>query len=87
MLGNGYNIFSMGTLERAVEIAREAHLGQSDPYGEDYILHPLRVMAMGRTEDEKTVGILHDVVEDTHWTLDELKAEGSPTGLWVPSVR
>ena len=66
----------MGTLERAIEIAREAHHGQLDKAGEDYIGHPLRVMAMGRTVDEKIVGVLHDVVEDSAWTFEMLAAEG-----------
>ena len=66
----------MGTLERAIEIAKEAHRGQLDKAGEDYIGHPLRVMAMGRTADEKIVGVLHDVVEDSAWTFEMLAAEG-----------
>ena len=55
----------MSTLERAIQIATEAHKGQLDKAGRDYIGHPLRVMAMGKTEDEKIVGVLHDVIEDT----------------------
>ena len=46
----------MSTLERAIEIARQAHAGQVDKGGNDYISHPLRVMVMGRTEEEKIVG-------------------------------
>ena len=66
----------MSTLERAIEIATEAHRGQFDKAGNDYIGHPLRVMDMGRTEKEKIVGVLHDVVEDTEWTFAQLAAEG-----------
>lgn len=66
----------MSTLERAIEIAVEAHKGQYDKAGNDYIGHPIRVMDMGRTEDEKIVGILHDVVEDTGWTFEQLAEEG-----------
>ena len=66
----------MSTLQRAIEIATEAHKGQYDKAGNDYIGHPLRVMDMGRTEEEKIVGILHDVVEDTEWTFAQLAAEG-----------
>ena len=66
----------MSTLERAIEIATEAHRGQFDKAGNDYIGHPLRVMAMGKTTDEKIVGVLHDVVEDTDWTFERLAAEG-----------
>lgn len=66
----------MSTLERAIEIATEAHQGQLDKAGKDYIGHPLRVMAMGRTLDEKIVGVLHDVIEDSDWTFVMLQNEG-----------
>lgn len=66
----------MSTLERAIQIATEAHKGQLDKAGRDYIGHPLRVMEMGKTEDEKIVGVLHDVIEDTGWTFEMLEAEG-----------
>lgn len=66
----------MSTLQRAIEIATEAHKGQFDKSGKDYIGHPLRVMDMGNTEEEKIVGVLHDVVEDTGWTFEKLAAEG-----------
>lgn len=63
-------------MERAIEIATEAHRGQLDKAGCDYIEHPLRVMAAGKSLDEKIVGVLHDVVEDTNWTFEGLAAEG-----------
>ena len=66
----------MSTLERAIEIATEAHRGQFDKAGNDYIGHPLRVMTEGKTTEEKIVGVLHDVVEDTDWTFERLAAEG-----------
>lgn len=66
----------MSTLERAIEIAIEAHHGQVDKAGNDYIGHPLRVMAAGKTTEEKIVGVLHDVIEDTDWTFERLTAEG-----------
>ena len=66
----------MSTLERAIEIATEAHRGQFDKAGNDYIGHPLRVMAAGKTTEEKIVGVLHDVIEDTDWTFERLAAEG-----------
>lgn len=69
----------MSTLERAIEIATEAHRGQLDKVGNDYINHPLRVMEAGKTTDEKIVGVLHDVVEDTDWTFEKLAAEGFST--------
>ena len=66
----------MSTLPKAIEIATQAHAGQVDKSGKDYIGHPLRVMEMGKTEEEKIVGVLHDVVEDTDWTFERLEAEG-----------
>ena len=66
----------MSTLKRAIEIATEAHKGQCDKAGKDYIGHPLRVMEMGKTEEEKIVGVLHDVIEDTDWTFEKLAEEG-----------
>ena len=66
----------MGTLEKAIQIATEAHKGQLDKSGKDYIGHPLRVMEMGKTEEEKIVGVLHDVIEDTDWTFERLAEEG-----------
>lgn len=66
----------MPTLQRAIEIATQAHQGQRDKAGNDYIGHPLRVMEMGKTDDERIVGVLHDVVEDSGWTFEALEAEG-----------
>lgn len=66
----------MSTLQRAIEIATEAHQGQLDKAGRDYIGHPLRVMEMGKTENEKIVGVLHDVIEDSDWTFEKLTEEG-----------
>ena len=64
-------------LERAIEIAVSAHKGVFDKGGNPYILHPLRVMMSLTTNDEKIVGVLHDVVEDSDdWDFDKLKAEG-----------
>lgn len=63
-------------LNKAIKIATKAHEGQVDKAGQPYIGHPLRVMAMGTTEEEKIVGVLHDVVEDSDWTFERLTAEG-----------
>lgn len=64
-------------LKHAIEIAITAHDGQFDTHnGRPYIEHPFRVMNAGHTLQEKIVGVLHDVVEDTDWTLDKLKASG-----------
>ncbi len=68
-------------LERAIGIAVEAHRGKQDRYGAPYILHPLRVMARVSSLSERTVAILHDVVEDTRWTFEDLQAEGFPEAV------
>jgi (p)ppGpp synthase/HD superfamily hydrolase len=63
-------------LEKAIEIAVNAHKGQKDKNGAPYILHVIRVMCNGKTEIEKICGVLHDLIEDTDWTFDRLKKEG-----------
>jgi GTP diphosphokinase / guanosine-3',5'-bis(diphosphate) 3'-diphosphatase len=68
----------MSTLEHAIEIAARAHAGQVDKGGQPYILHPLRVMLRLAAEHERMAAVLHDVVEDTSVTLDELRAAGFP---------
>lgn len=69
---------TMELIERALEIAVTAHAGKVDKGGAPYILHPLRVMAAVPTMDEKITAVLHDVVEDTEWTLEKLAAEKIP---------
>ena len=66
----------MATLKKAIDIATQAHKGVVDKYGAPYIEHIKRVISAGETNDEKIVGALHDVVEDTEWTFDQLLAEG-----------
>ena len=76
----------MSNLEKALEIALKAHQGQIDRYGEPYILHPLRVMARVRTREEKIVALLHDVIEDSSMTIEQLKHEGF-TSVILDSVQ
>jgi (p)ppGpp synthase/HD superfamily hydrolase len=66
----------MSNLTEAILIATKAHRGQTSKDGEPYITHPLRVMFAGKTEAEMIVGVLHDVVEDTEVTLDNLRDRG-----------
>ena len=66
----------MSTLERAVAIAAEAHEGAEDKAEQPYILHPLRVMLAVNSTDERIAAVLHDVLEDTDWTVDRLRREG-----------
>jgi (p)ppGpp synthase/HD superfamily hydrolase len=67
-------------LERAIQIATDAHAGQYRFDGSDYINHPLRVMRtlanQGHSERTQIVGVFHDTVEDTDVTLDYLAKEG-----------
>lgn len=63
-------------LEKAILIATTAHQGQVDKAGSPYILHPLRVMFSCKTEDEQICAVLHDVIEDTAVTLEDLRAAG-----------
>lgn len=69
----------MATLERAIEIAAKAHAGQTDKGGEPYILHPLRVMLRVNNNLERMAAVLHDVVEDSDITFENLVQEGFPT--------
>jgi (p)ppGpp synthase/HD superfamily hydrolase len=63
-------------LDEAIALARRAHAGQTDKAGRPYIEHPLRVMHRLRGEYEQTAAILHDVLEDTTVTEDDLRAAG-----------
>ena len=58
--------------EKAYKIAKKAHLGQVDKAGEDYIKHPEKVASFVKTDEEKAVAYLHDVIEDTELTLEDL---------------
>jgi (p)ppGpp synthase/HD superfamily hydrolase len=69
---------SFSLIDKAIQIAAEAHATQKQKNGQPYILHPLRVMARVQTEDEQIVAILHDVLEDTPWTAEQLKQRGFP---------
>ena len=69
----------MSSIERAIEIAASAHAGQRDKAGQPYIFHPLRVMLRVDGAHEQMAAVLHDVVEDTSVTLDNLAQEGFPS--------
>jgi (p)ppGpp synthase/HD superfamily hydrolase len=67
-----------GSLEHAIQFAVMAHAGQVDKIGRAYVLHPLRVMVGVSVHGDETMAaaVLHDVIEDTPWTADELLREG-----------
>src|SRR5437016_14147144 len=69
---------TVSLLDTAIQIAAEAHAGQKQKNGQPYILHPFRVMARVQTEEEKIVAVLHDLIEDTPWTAEQLKQRGFP---------
>jgi (p)ppGpp synthase/HD superfamily hydrolase len=65
-------------LRRANAIAEHQHAGQVDKANCPYIEHPRRVMKAMNNDAERIVAILHDVIEDSDVTLDQLAAEGFP---------
>jgi (p)ppGpp synthase/HD superfamily hydrolase len=65
----------MSVLEKAIYLAVKAHQGQKDRYGKPFILHPFRMMIKMDTEAEKIVAVLHDVVEKSDQTLEDLRRE------------
>ena len=68
----------MPNLEDAIALAVKAHKGQVDKADQVYILHPLRVMFAVDGEIARMVAVLHDVIEDSDTTLDDLLAMGYP---------
>lgn len=74
-------------LETCIALAVEAHRGQRDKAGQPYILHPLRVMAAVRARHgsitQQAAAVLHDVVEDSQWTLSALREAGVPEDVLV----
>ena len=65
-------------LELALSIATKAHRGQFDKVGIDYIEHPIFVASQVDSEEEKAVALLHDVIEDSSVTAEELQNAGLP---------
>ena len=74
-------------VEKAKEMARKAHEGAEDKSGMPYISHPERVAERLRRPEEKVVGWLHDVVEDTDVTLTDIEQEfGADTAMALDAV-
>ena len=63
-------------LETAIRLAAKVHKGQTDRFGKPYILHVMRVMMKGHDFDEQVLGALHDVLERSELTLDEIEKKG-----------
>jgi len=68
-------------LALAMEIALTAHHGQDDKAGLPYIRHPMAVMEMVDTVEEKIVALLHDTIEDTDVTAKYLEAMDFPSHI------
>ncbi len=78
-------------VQRAIEVATKAHEGQFRKTGEPYIVHPLAVKKIledwGMDEDTIIAGILHDTIEDTSLTLEDIKKEfGESVAFLVDGV-
>jgi len=69
---------NINLIEKSLEIALSAYSGQIDKAGKTYILHPLRLMAQMETEEEMAVALLHDVIEDSEYTAEDLVNNGIP---------
>ena len=59
-------------INEALKIAQKAHKGQKDKGGNDYLLHPVTVALHCDTEKERVVALLHDVIEDSDMSLEDL---------------
>lgn len=67
--------------KKAYDIACERHRGQSDRGGVPYIVHPCTLAAQMPTEASAAVALLHDVLEDSDATREELAAQGIPDSI------
>ena len=72
------NTTEQSMVDLALSIARQAHEGQLDKEGVDYIEHPIYVASQVDTEEEKAVALLHDVIEDSPVSAEELLQAGLP---------
>jgi Guanosine polyphosphate pyrophosphohydrolases/synthetases len=61
---------------KAIKVAFQAHEGQLDRSGLPYVLHPIHLAEQMKDEDTCVAALLHDVVEDTDITLEDLKKYG-----------
>ena len=76
--GRESNMAYSEDINKAERIAAAAHTGAVDKSGKPYIEHPERVAAWVKEPREKVVAWLHDVVEDTDFTLGDIEREFGP---------
>ena len=62
--------------KKAMQICFQAHKDQTDKSGVPYVFHPFHVAECMKDEASTVTALLHDVVEDTAWTFEQLQAEG-----------
>jgi len=68
-------------IDKALELAVVFHKGQVDKGGTPYILHPIRVMSAVDSPLEKIVAVMHDLVEDTDLTIEDIATYGFPRAV------
>ncbi|MDT2600658.1 HD domain-containing protein [Enterococcus hulanensis] len=73
----------MSLYDLALSIAQEAHEGQVDKAGVDYINHPVYVASLVDGEEEKAAALLHDVIEDSDFHLSDLLNRGIPNDVLI----
>ena len=67
--------------KKALQLSFEAHKNQVDKSGMPYVYHPFHLAEQMKTEETVIVALLHDVVEDTDYTLDNIRAMGFPDSV------
>ena len=83
--------YDLSKILSAYQLAEKAHADQKRSSGEPYIIHPLAVadilLDLGMDTDTICVGLLHDVVEDTNYTLDDIRKKfGQDVAMLVDGV-
>ena len=69
------------TTKKALSLCFEAHKNQRDKSGMPYVFHPFHLAEQMTDEYTTVAALLHDVVEDTDYTLDDLRAMGFPDAV------
>ncbi len=70
------NMYNSPLVDRVIEFVKKAHAGAVDKSGSPYINHPLTVAESMADEDSTALALLHDVIEDTEYTYDDIRALG-----------
>ena len=67
--------------KKALKFCFEAHKNQYDKSGMPYVFHPFHLAEQMTTEETTVVALLHDLVEDTHYTIADLTEMGFPKAI------